>query len=145
MTALQPYMSSFLAACLIFGGLILALLVYKILSRRSSDERGARLGISEIHDIDKNRRLVLVRRDDVEHLLVIGGDHDLVVEQNIEIVQARPKVLVPSLPMGNNVQPLPVRPAPRPPVFGSHRVPLRSVETLEQPQETPFTPRDPSA
>ncbi len=145
MTALQPYMSSLFAASVILGGLILALLVYKVLSRRSFEGRGARLGISEVHEIDKNRRLVLVRRDDVEHLLVIGGDHDLVVEQNIEIAPARPKAVSPSMPMTNNVQPLPLRPSPRPPVFGSHRVPLRSVDASEQPHDPLFTPRDPGA
>src|SRR4029077_19916541 len=32
---------------------------------------------------DGRRRLVLVRRDNVEHLLMIGGPSDFVVEQNI--------------------------------------------------------------
>src|SRR3954468_24485072 len=34
------------------------------------------------------RRLVLVRRDNIEHLLMIGGPTDIVVEQNI--VRAMP-------------------------------------------------------
>ena len=42
-----------------------------------------RLSISEIMPLDSKRRLVLVKRDDREHLLVIGGTHDLVVESNI--------------------------------------------------------------
>ncbi|WP_051609854.1 FliO/MopB family protein [Terasakiella pusilla] len=42
-----------------------------------------RLSISEIMPIDNKRRLVLVKRDDKEHLIVIGGTTDLVVEQNI--------------------------------------------------------------
>lgn len=42
-----------------------------------------RLAISEIMAIDNKRRLVLVKRDDKEHLLVIGGTTDLVVEHNI--------------------------------------------------------------
>jgi hypothetical protein len=33
--------------------------------------------------IDARRRLVLIRRDNVEHLLIIGGPTDVVVEQNI--------------------------------------------------------------
>jgi hypothetical protein len=33
--------------------------------------------------VDGRRRLVLVRRDNVEHLLMIGGPSDIVVEQNI--------------------------------------------------------------
>ncbi|WP_417832249.1 FliO/MopB family protein [Terasakiella sp.] len=42
-----------------------------------------RLSISEIMPIDGKRRLVLVKRDGREHLLVIGGTNDLVVETNI--------------------------------------------------------------
>ena len=33
--------------------------------------------------VDGRRRLVLIRRDNVEHLLMIGGPSDVVVEQNI--------------------------------------------------------------
>jgi Flagellar biosynthesis protein, FliO len=145
MTTLEPYMSSLLAAALILGGLILALMVYKILNRRISNSRGARLGVSEVYEIDKTRRLVLVRRDDVEHLVIIGGDHDIVVEQNIETGLTRPKTVAPIMPMPNNVQPMPLRPAPRPPVFGSTRAPLRSIDTAERSSEPLFNPRDPSA
>jgi len=38
--------------------------------------------------VDGRRRLVLVRRDNVEHLLMIGGPTDIVVEPNI--VRATP-------------------------------------------------------
>jgi flagellar protein FliO/FliZ len=42
-----------------------------------------RLGLVEIASIDPRRRLVLVRRDDVEHLLLLGPVQDLVIESNI--------------------------------------------------------------
>ena len=45
--------------------------------------RGTRLGIVEAAVVDKKRRLVLIRRDSVEHLVMIGGPQDLVVENNI--------------------------------------------------------------
>src|ERR1700752_2575628 len=38
---------------------------------------------------DGRRRLVLVRRDNVEHLLMIGGPTDIVVEPNITRPTAR--------------------------------------------------------
>ena len=43
----------------------------------------ARLRVVESKVLDGRRRLVLVRRDDVEHLLVIGGESDIVVESGI--------------------------------------------------------------
>ena len=36
-----------------------------------------RLGVSEQANIDGRRKLLLVRRDDVEHLLMIGGPVDI--------------------------------------------------------------------
>jgi hypothetical protein len=45
--------------------------------------RQPRLAVIDAAPIDGRRRLVLVRRDNVEHLLMIGGPSDVVVEQNI--------------------------------------------------------------
>ncbi|MBC7950509.1 MAG: flagellar biosynthetic protein FliO [Rhodospirillaceae bacterium] len=42
-----------------------------------------RLSVVETMALDGRRRLVLVRRDDREHLLMIGGPNDLVVEHGI--------------------------------------------------------------
>jgi len=42
-----------------------------------------RLKIVEFLPIDHRRRLVLVRRDDKEHLLVLGAGGETVVESNI--------------------------------------------------------------
>lgn len=44
-----------------------------------------RLSITDMLSIDAKRRLVLVRRDDTEHLLLLGPERDLVVEQDIPI------------------------------------------------------------
>ena len=48
-------------------------------------QRKARLAVMDAAAVDSHRRLVLVRRDDVEHLLLIGGPTDVVVEQNIRL------------------------------------------------------------
>ena len=42
-----------------------------------------RLSVSDVLSIDAKRRLVLVKRDDAEHLLLLGPERDLVVERNI--------------------------------------------------------------
>ncbi len=42
-----------------------------------------RLGVSDYASVDSRRRLVLVRRDNIEHLVMIGGPTDVVVEANI--------------------------------------------------------------
>lgn len=42
--------------------------------------RDRRVAIVEVTPIDARRRLVLVRRDGVEHLLLLGAGNDLLVE-----------------------------------------------------------------
>ena len=51
----------------------------------SSATRGRqpRLAMIDQAAIDNRRRLSLIRRDNVAHLLIIGGPTDVVIEQNI--------------------------------------------------------------
>lgn len=42
-----------------------------------------RLGVVEQASVDGRRRLVIVRRDDVEHLIMTGGPVDVVIETGI--------------------------------------------------------------
>ncbi|MBN8968708.1 MAG: flagellar biosynthetic protein FliO [Rhizobiales bacterium] len=49
----------------------------------SARGRMPRLAVIDAAAVDGRRRLVLVRRDNVEHLLMIGGPTDVVVELNI--------------------------------------------------------------
>lgn len=46
-----------------------------------------RLQVLETAVIDTRRRLVLIRRDDVEHLILIGGPADLVIEGEIGAIR----------------------------------------------------------
>jgi hypothetical protein len=50
--------------------------------------RAPRLAVTDAAIVDDKRRLVLVRRDNVEHLVMIGGPVDVVIEQNIQRAQA---------------------------------------------------------
>src|SRR3984957_19709184 len=58
------------------------------LGANSNRGRMPRLAVIDAAAVDGRRRLVLVRRDNVEHLLMIGGPTDIVVEPNI--VRAMP-------------------------------------------------------
>ena len=52
-------------------------LVSARIARQGEDPR---LSIKEVIAVDHKRRLLLVQRDHVEHLLLIGGESDLLVE-----------------------------------------------------------------
>jgi flagellar protein FliO/FliZ len=81
--------------------------------------RMPRLAVIDAAAVDGRRRLVLVRRDNVEHLLMIGGPTDIVVEPNI--VRAAPGR--DQLPQRSNtaepprLAPMPADEAPRPEVL----------------------------
>ncbi len=55
--------------------------------------RQPRLAVIDYASVDGRRRLILVRRDNVEHLLMIGGPTDVVVEPNIVRATAAPRDL----------------------------------------------------
>jgi flagellar protein FliO/FliZ len=50
---------------------------------KASRGEGRRLGIVEVATVDAKRRLVLVRRDHTEHLILLGATADLVIESGI--------------------------------------------------------------
>ena len=52
-------------------------------ARSGSLPRQPRLGIVDVYELDRQRQLILLRRDNVEHLLLVGGPNDVVVERNI--------------------------------------------------------------
>lgn len=76
------------AVALIFV-LVLISLFFFVLKRLTgtqlpnSRSRHPRLAVMDATNIDARRRLLLVRRDNIEHLILIGGPSDIVVEQNI--------------------------------------------------------------
>ncbi|MDE1567777.1 flagellar biosynthetic protein FliO [Aquabacter sediminis] len=76
-----------IAAVVIVVLLGLTVLIVRALSGRGRGPGGrsrqARLAVMDSVPVDQRRRLILVRRDDVEHLLLIGGNRDLVVEPSI--------------------------------------------------------------
>src|SRR5215831_815145 len=84
----MPLAVRFFVAFLIVLGLIgaIAWAVRRFGSSRlgtSTRGRQPRLAVIDYASVDGRRRLILVRRDNVEHLLMIGGPTDVVVEPNI--------------------------------------------------------------
>ena len=92
----------------------------KVMFMGTSKSRQPRLAVLETAAIDQRRRLVLIRRDETEHLLLIGGPSDLVVEPAIG---ARRKELAHVLA----TEPVPAPPA-RPPERAQERPPERPQE-----------------
>jgi hypothetical protein len=103
-------------------------------SRLGTTARGRqpRLAVIDAATVDGRRRLVLIRRDNIEHLLMIGGPTDLVVEPNI--VRA----------MGREVrEPARVSPAEtgtRHPPTGENGWPLQPVGEPTAPASRPYRP-----
>ncbi len=46
--------------------------------------RERRLGVVDTASVDSRRKLLLIRRDDVEHLIMTGGPVDMVIETGIK-------------------------------------------------------------
>jgi len=80
---------------LAFAGLLLLLALFYYgaralsgaTSRGTKWRPGQRIGVVDTMPVDGTRRLVLVRRDDTEHLLLLGTHGDLVIENNIPLAK----------------------------------------------------------
>lgn len=80
-----------LSAIVIVAVALLALFAVVWLYRRRSPStfvrggraRQPRLAVLDAAAVDTRRRIVLIRRDDVEHLVMIGGPTDVVIESRI--------------------------------------------------------------
>lgn len=73
--------------------IVLAVWLLKLVSNVSGNAargRNRRLSVVDTLAIDQKRQLIIVRRDDVEHLILTGGPQDVVVESGIPVVEAPP-------------------------------------------------------
>ncbi len=159
MEFLEPYTNYIIFAGVAVVALIALSMILKAFGGRVRGRKGKRLGVSEYRELDQSRRLMLVRRDDVEHLILVGSGQSLVIEQNIRANEdsgyARPPLQRPQ----PTLQPVPVeaeadttdfepdfepepaqRPAPaapRTPVFGDRAPNVRPIH-----REAPRFDRD---
>ncbi len=139
------YGSNFLVAA---GGvglalILLVLVLWFLRSRapspfvRGGRNRQPRLQVLDAAAVDARRRLVLVRRDNVEHLVMIGGPTDIVIESRIlpegeaetagdarpqpaeEPAAVQPRREPPPAPQPRPVAPVAAPPVAAPPVAAS--------------------------
>jgi hypothetical protein len=77
-----------------------------------------RLEVMDQFNVDGRRRLVLIRRDDVEHLIMTGGPVDVVIETGISITEPALQPLAaptpPQTPSLNAIRPEPSLADPEP-------------------------------
>ncbi len=131
------------AAAVLLLLLFIAILVARSMRGGIKGRRGQRLEIVEYHDLDPSRRLVLVRRDRVEHLLLVGSHQDLVVEAGIPaaglgpemshdapFLRRAPRMEPPPQPVSPPPEPRPQpgRMAPRPAAFSDRVSSVRAFE-----------------
>jgi flagellar protein FliO/FliZ len=118
--------------------------------------RQPRLAVIDAATVDGRRRLVLIRRDNVEHLLMIGGPTDVVVEPNIvraagpprEAAPARPPAATDTLPravpLGEGTM-WPLQPEPAPRAEPAPRIePAARIEPPPRPEPAPRPQRPPA-
>lgn len=110
--------------------IVLAVWLLKVVFNASGNiarGRNRRLSVVDSLALDPKRQLLIIRRDNVEHLILTGGPHDVVVETGIPIVEA---------PAQNSRRPVPAVPARRP-------APLRPAAVAAPaavPSEAPASP-----
>ncbi len=95
--------------------------------------------------VDTRRRLVLIRRDDVEHLILIGGPTDVVIESRIATTPATPADEMPRPAAAADAR-LDDRPVERRAAAAGERQPgtPQAGQTMPQPRPIPAQPVDPT-
>jgi flagellar protein FliO/FliZ len=152
------FVLAFVVVLMLIGGTAWA--VHRFGSSRlgSANGRGRqpRLAVIDSANVDGRRRLLLIRRDNVEHLLMIGGPTDVVVETSIVRATAAqremhgvPPPRVSSEPLPRPVPPAegtmwPLQPEPSPPPVRPPRPVLAAEEQVRwpsPPQPEPVRPQ----
>lgn len=74
--------------------IVLGLWALKVLTRASANVgrgRNRRLTVVDSAMVDSRRQVVIIRRDNVEHLIMTGGPQDLVIETGIAVADTPPQ------------------------------------------------------
>lgn len=100
-------LTAILALGIVLVLIVLGLWVLKVFFKASTNlgrGRNRRLSVVDSVAVDPKRQLLIVRRDNVEHLILTGGPQDVVVESGIP-VERHP-------PMARRPVPAPAAPSP---------------------------------
>lgn len=87
---LLRFIAAFILVMSLMGGL--ALVMKRINARMPAGGRKKRLQIMEILPLDGRRKAILLRRDDREHLVILGANGETLVESDIESKQDKDNV-----------------------------------------------------
>jgi flagellar protein FliO/FliZ len=144
-SALLPILGAIVA--FLIAALLVLYIIRLLFGRgiRSAARKGLRrLDVVDVFDLDRERQLVIVRRDNTEHLLLIGGPNDLLVEAAIapSEASARPardarQLPAPAVGAGWPAEPL-AEPAIRP--TGPTNLPPDLFAPAARPAQKPAAP-----
>ena len=116
--------------------LFVSWLLKKITARvRIGGRRGGRLKVQETIMVDTSRTLTLVSCDNVEHLILLGGNSDLVVASNIQKIPSAVKNSPMTVALAPTVQapaPQPAAPAHVQPAHAQPAPPAAAVAPLQR-------------
>ena len=102
--------------------IVLGLWVLKFFMRTGTmvRGRGRRLAVVDQMQVDAKRQLLIIRRDNVEHLILTGGPQDLVVETGIPVEKTTLPVRRPLGAAAEEAAAAASEETPRPPVLRPH-------------------------
>ena len=78
------YLRFALALILVLGLIVLLAWLLRRFGMGVKMTKGRRLGVVEVQMLGPRHRLMLIRRDDVEHLVIVGPGSETVIESGIK-------------------------------------------------------------
>ncbi|MBE0578929.1 flagellar biosynthetic protein FliO, partial [Devosia sp.] len=123
-------MNTLFALGAVIVGIVLLLWLLKLLTGAAGSVtrgRNRRLAVVDSLALDPKRQLLIVRRDNVEHLILVGGPQDMVVETGIAVEEAPA-----------------AQPARRPIPMVASRKPAKASPAVATPPITAATPTPPA-
>jgi hypothetical protein len=122
--------------------IVMGLWLLKLLTRGTAGLGNARKRVQVVDTamVDAKRQVVIIRRDNVEHLIMTGGPQDLIIESGIAAPEPAPAPAArrPTRPAAQAAQPADIRS----PTAPEHPVPREAVDRLRDlARPAPLTPR----